>query len=105
MARRIDALYENNHRPAYDRREDVNRSDVYGRFCERFINMLSKFEPMWDGRLGRVVTAKHRIGLNEPLRLLVYSTSYRETPRTRKSKKIEIDKMLADNITEPTGSE
>lgn len=62
--------------------------------------MLAKLQKMWDGRLGRVPIAKHRVEwITLDLRH-INAASYRAEPKARELEKTEIDKMLGVNDIE-----
>lgn len=67
-----------------------------------FIDMLSQFDSMWDGHHGCVTMGKHRIELLQPEKAPVHAAPYQTGPESREAEKIEIDKMLTENVTEPT---
>ena len=59
---------------------------------------------MWDGRLGNVDAAKHRIKL-VPGTKTVFQTPYRAGPKQRELEKMEIYKMKDAGAIEPSTSE
>ena len=67
--------------------------------------MLSEFAEMWDGQLGTITAAKHRIDLDPPDSIPIHSVPYRAGPKAREFEKQEIQKMLSMNVIEPAQSE
>lgn len=64
--------------------------------------MPSEFQHMWDGRLERITTAKHRIEIFKPATRRVHSLLHHAGSETCEFEKTEIDRFLNTNITEPT---
>lgn len=60
---------------------------------------------MWDGRLGRTNTAKHKIKFFEPSKRPDLPALYRTGLVTSKFEEVEIDKEIYENITEPAQTE
>lgn len=44
-------------------KSEAHPSDDYTEYCNQFLNMLSKFQLMWDRHLGHVKILKYRIEL------------------------------------------
>lgn len=105
MARHTDVLQEDNQRLAHNWRDKVDLSNNHGQYRQQLIDMLSEFESMWDGHLGRISTAKHRIELSDPNTAPVLSAPPHDGPKTREFERIEVDKMLAENVIEPAQTE
>lgn len=59
---------------------------------------------MWDGHLGRINIAKHRIEL-EPKSNPVHLAPYRAGPTVREFQVHEIEKMLSKKVNEPAQTE
>lgn len=57
--------------------------------------MLSKLQPMLDGRLGRVRAAKRWTKFTVAHEHLIHSAAHQAGPRPWESENPEIDKMLA----------
>ena len=66
--------------------------------------MLSEFESMWAGRLGRVTAAKHRIEL-KPGSRPVHQPSYPAGHHARGAIQRDVDKMISAGVLEPSASE
>eukprot|EP00171_Calliarthron_tuberculosum_P022762 IDg22762t1 len=65
---------------------------------------LGKYSHMWQGQLGEVNSAKHRIDLtinSQP----VFSQPYRAGPQSRKIIQETIDDMCSQGVIEPSQSE
>lgn len=60
---------------------------------------------MWDGHIGLVSVAKNRIKLLDGNIQPVFSASYKAGPWMKELEKIEIERMLKDDITEPPQTE
>ena len=89
-----------------DWRDEINFNDKkYAEFKEPFLDMMSNFSDMWDGRLGTITAAKHRIDLDPVDSRPIHSAPYRAGPKAREFEKQEIQKMLAMNVIEPAQSE
>ena len=71
---------------------------------ERILDMLGEFEEMWNGRLGRIDAAKHRIQLTPEARP-VFQAPYRAGQKAREFVKEEVTRMLRDGVIEPSASE
>ena len=59
---------------------------------------------MWSGRLGTIASAKHRIDLADGARP-VYQAPYWAGHRARAVEKAEIERMLKEEVIEPSSSE
>lgn len=92
-------------RLTHDWRNKIDISEKYDEYQNSFVDMLSQFQHLWDGHLGRIATAKHRIELIDPTTLPVHSVPYRACPKTREFEKLEVAKMLNDNIIETPQTE
>lgn len=90
---------EDTNRLTHDWREKIDISDKYGKHRGDIIYILSQFEHMWDGHLGRITTAKHRIELLEPTTRSVHSAPYRASSKTREFEKLEIEQKLAELLS------
>lgn len=67
--------------------------------------MLEQFQSMWDGRLGTIKAAKHRIELTPPNARPIHSVPYRAGPVARTFEKTEIDRLLRMDVIEPAQTE
>lgn len=67
--------------------------------------MLCDFESMWNGNLGQINIAKHRMKLFQVDARPIHSALYRAGSKARESEKKELDKMLSDEIIEPAQTE
>lgn len=105
MERHMDVLQEEIQRLAHDWGDEVDMSNNYGQYRQQCIDILSELESRWDGHLGRISTAKHRIEPNDPTIVLVHSDPYRAGPKKCEFERIKIDKMLAGKIIEPAQTE
>ena len=63
--------------------------------------MLEDYTHMWDGRLGNVEAAKHRINF-VPGAKPVCQAPYRAGPKQRELEKMEIDMMKEAGVIEPS---
>lgn len=82
-----------------DWRKEVNLSDNYSQYQQVFIQMLQAFSNMWDGHLGRISVAKHRIDLT-PGASPIHSAPYRARTKVPKFHQIEIAGMLEQEVIE-----
>ena len=87
-----------------DWRSLVNIDEEFADRRDEITAMLDEFASMWDGHLGRVSIAKHRIEL-QPGARPSYSAPYRAGPKARDFEKSEIDKMLKAGVIEPAKTE
>lgn len=55
---RHPALNEASSKNVQNRPEKTKLSELNSQYCDKFADMLSKFQKMWDGYLGRFYTAK-----------------------------------------------
>lgn len=60
---------------------------------------------MWEGHLDRISVGKHCIEPPDDNVQPVQSAGYRAVPKTRKSKKIDIETILRGIINEPARTE
>jgi Reverse transcriptase (RNA-dependent DNA polymerase) len=68
------------------------------------LGMLERHRSMWDGRLGQVHAATHRIDLIPTVKP-VHAQPYRAGPRARAAESAEIQRMLKEGVIEPATSE
>lgn len=78
--------------------KEVTASAWYYAYLEPFMNILSQFQLMWNGLLGRINVSKHWIELLQPDKASLHSASDRADPKTRKFEIAEIYKMLAEKL-------
>jgi hypothetical protein len=67
-------------------------------------DVLGFHRSMWDGRLGHVHSATHRIHL-VPGAKPVHAQTYRAGPRARENEASEVQRMLKEGVIEPASSE
>lgn len=60
-----------------DRRNEITVPDKYKDHKVAFLQLLTEFENMWEGHLGRIKTARHQIELADSDIRPVYSAPYR----------------------------
>lgn len=87
-----------------DWRKKVNLSNNYSQYRQEFIQMLEPFSKMWDGHLGRISVAKHRIDLmsgSTP----VHSAPYRAGPKVREFQRTKINRMFEQEVLESVTTE
>jgi len=84
--------------------ERINIGDAYNSLRDRVLDTLRPFEDMWDGHLGTISAAKHRIEVPVEARP-VRGVPYRAGPRMRQVEKEHIEDMLAQKVIEPANSE
>lgn len=65
-----------------------------------FLNMMEKYESMWDGYFGRITVAKQRINMNPPDAPRVHANSYQAGPRQRELEQREVEQMLKAGVAE-----
>lgn len=86
-------------------RQGIRIDEKFGSYRKRFIDVLSKFQHIWDSLHGRITTANNRIEFLEPVTRSIQSALYRAGSKTRKFVKTEIGKMLKGNIVRPAQTE
>lgn len=86
-------------------REKVNVGQSYDGYRQEIIKMLQEYKDMWDGRLGQLGIAKHRIVLTSTDIWPINFVPYRAGRKEREFEKMEIDKMIRMNVIEPRDSE
>lgn len=64
---------------------------------ESFLEMLELYQTIWHRHLGTLNTTTHRIEL--------HSAFFRAGPKARQSQKDEIDRLLKENVIEPSQKE
>lgn len=100
----LDGTVENQLEEPTDWKDKVNVSPKFEHEKAKLIEMLSKFENMWDGTLGTIKAAVHRIEL-EPGSRPIHQQPYRAGPTQREHERREIDKMLKAGVIEPAKTE
>ena len=80
--------------------KDVDLDHVELRYQKRIRDMLRKYAHMWDGSLGEISTAEHRIDLT-PEAKPVRSAPYRAGPKARRAEREEVERMLRAEFIEP----
>ena len=85
-------------------KQDVNLDHLAPEEREAVLRMLEPHHKMWDGHLGTVAATSHRIEVI-PKSKPVHCQPYRAGARARGAEKEEIDRMLAENVIEPTTCE
>lgn len=91
----MDLIHGNNQLLTHDWRDEVDLSDNIGQSFERFINMLSAFESMWEVYLGRISTARHYVKLNISNRPEAHSAPYRVGPKLHQFEKSQSTRYLS----------
>ena len=76
----------------------------YNEYREQLLQTLEPHATMWDGHIGTINLAKHRIELKEGAKP-VYQQPYRAGPHQRQLEEIEIKKMLDADVIEPAITE
>jgi hypothetical protein len=85
-------------------KEEVDLAHLLPHERERVLRSLAKHRSMWDGRLGHVHTATHRIDLT-PGAKPVHAQPYRAGPRAREAEAAEVQRMLEAGVIETASSE
>jgi len=85
-------------------KEEVNLNHLLPKQREIVWGLLAKYRQMWDGHLGHVTTANHRIELI-PGAKPVQVQPYRAGPRARELESEEVQRMLKAGVIEPAISE
>lgn len=78
-----------------DRLNTINIPDDYAADRQYFISMIDQFKKMWDGYLGHITAAMHRVELDPPAAKLIHTVPYRARPKERYLQKNEIDNKYA----------
>lgn len=71
------AAKENATKKAMHWTEQEQLNYKYVEWKLQFIKMMASYASMWDGHLGEISVAQHRIHLNPPNAPLIHVTSYR----------------------------
>lgn len=66
-----------------DWREDPTLPDIFSGCSDKFINMLTEGESIWDGRLCSIRVVQHRFELEKTRSRPIHSASYSPAPRER----------------------
>lgn len=88
-----------------DWHEEVTIFDIYKQQNESLIKKLSGFLDIWNGHLGNILTAQHRIDITLDSKGLAHSALYRAGTKSRQFTVTKIDKILNEDIIEPTTTE
>ena len=83
--------------------DDLDLSHLNSGLRTRLRNMLRKYEDMWDGSLGEINVTEHHIDLIPGSRPITQQP-YRAGPKAREFEQEQIDRMLRDNVIEPSQS-
>lgn len=105
MERYVKVDNEDSERKAHDCKEQVNIDRRFDAHRNKFIDTTTIFESIWDGQQGCITFAKHGIELTSNEMRSVHCATYRAGPRTRKSEKTQIDRMLKVEIIKPAKAE
>ena len=85
--------------------EHVNIAPRYMDAKPAMIQMLEPFAHMWDGHLGHIHAATHRIELVADDTLPVHCAPYRAGPNAREFERQEMQKMVDMGVIEPAQTE
>ena len=105
MARHFEVKETDGKNEKTDWRTLINFNDEYAEYRDEFISMLEKYESMWDGHIGQITVAKHRIDLVDEGMRPIHAHPYRAGPKRRELEKAELDNMLKEGIAEPATTE
>lgn len=83
--------------------DDIDLSRFPAEHHDRVRKMLSRFAPMWDGKLGTIEATEHAIDL-EPDSVPFRQPPYRAGHRDREFEESEIKKMLKEKVIRPSHS-
>lgn len=89
----------------HDCGKDVKRDFKLEKFRNKFIEMITKFEFMWDCHQSHTSATKPCIELKLNNTTPVHCTPCRPGPREREFKDMGFDKMLKMGVLEPDGME
>lgn len=67
--------------------------------------MLEEFQVIWDGHLGQLNTATHRVEEYSPEAKSMHAVPYRADLKTRETERVEHDEMQAMKVVEPEQKE
>lgn len=62
----------------------------YSQNRKEFIDVLTTFQSIWNGHLGRISTMKNRVDLLSPMIRPINSVPYRAKPKTRNLEKSQL---------------
>jgi hypothetical protein len=85
-------------------RDEVDLNHLLPHERSKVFDVLGCHRSMWDGRLGHVHSATHRIHL-VPGAKPVHAQPYRAGPRARENEASEVQRMLKEGVIEPASSE
>jgi hypothetical protein len=83
-------------------RKEVPMDEVPESIREQAMTMLSKHASMWDGRLGQIDSLSHRVKTTGGP---IFQQPYRARPFALTAEQTEVNRMLAEDIIEPSTSE
>lgn len=105
MAQHTTVCYEKNKWLTQNWRNQIILPEKHEEYRKSFLNVLSKFEFMWDGVLGTISTARHLIELVNPTTTPVQSDPYLAGPKAREFEKTKIIEIFDDSTVETTWTE
>lgn len=105
ISRHAKVQEDDSRQQAHNWRDGVQLHDKYSAQNEHFIGMPTGFRSMWDSHLGQRNMMNHRTKLLEDAARPVYSASHRTEPEAREFKKVEMDRMTAQEVVETAQSE
>lgn len=76
----------------YNLKDEIQPLDVYARYRKQFLDMLTKFQFMWNGHLEQLFVAKHCIELTPQKIQPITSVPDQVGTKARELENAEIDK-------------
>lgn len=74
--------------------EALTLPDEYSAYGEKFVNIITEFERMWDGDTSSIKAMQHRIERQKTDIWPIHSAPYRAGPKAREFKNQEIHRVL-----------
>lgn len=81
--------------------KDATLDEEYSSYRDKFINMLTEFEHMWNVPLAFLQKKPPRFEVEKTDSQPVHSASYNVGPKAWESEKKEINRMLDIDVIEP----
>lgn len=88
-----------------DWRKSITVPDEYSNYGDKFIELLSPLQSLWDGYLDRISTVRLRVDLESPTIRPIHSVPYHAKPKASDFERTEIERMVPNNVTETARTE
>ena len=84
--------------------DDIDLNHLPTDIQEKARKLLSKYDHMWNGKLGKISVTEHRIKLKDDAQP-VHLQPYRAGPKAREFEQTEVRRMMEDGVIEHAQSE